>query len=341
MTGKYLCGLGPEEILSIIEPWDYKLSHAVSISSSIYRKRIAEFSEFREIPHKLIALLSRDYNLGIFTPVRLTLSADRTEKYLFKTWDGRMFETVFIPDGKRNTVCVSVQSGCRMGCSFCATAAYGFFGNLTAGEIVGQVLSVNATRKVTHVVMMGMGEPMDNLDNVMKACNILTSEWGLALSPGNITVSSVGIMTGIADFLSYSRCNLAISLLSPFPGERKSMVPAESKNPVGEILDFLRGYPLKGKRRISIAYVMIRGTNDTDGHLSALMSLVKGSGIRVNLLAYHPVHDDHKESSAAERMLYFKHRMVTEGISASIRKSRGSDISAACGLLASDLVSQV
>ncbi len=337
MAEKYICGLSAGEIFSIIEPWNFKFPHAVSISNNIYKKRINEIAWFRNIPGDLKILLQKDFRSGILSTLRSEVSVDGTEKYLFSGAGGKLFETVYIPDNKRNTICVSVQSGCRMGCSICATAAYGFRGNLSAGEIVSQVLSIPYSGKVTHVVMMGMGEPMDNIDNVLKACHILTSEWGLSLSPRNITVSTVGIMPGIVEFLSACECNLTLSLFSPFPEERRSMVPAEAKYPVKSIIDFLKAYPLKKRRRLSVAYVMIKDLNDTDNHLLALRSLVQESGIRVNLLPYHPAGGDIRKSSSMERMMWIKHNLVISGISASIRKSRGADISAACGLLASQL----
>ncbi len=332
-----LCGLTSEEIFTVVEQWGYKLLHALSISNSIYKKRIGEISLFDNIPARLKILLNGNFNTGFFSPVRTETSSDRTEKYLFTTSDGKMLETVYIPDNKRKTACVSVQSGCRMGCVFCATAGYGYHGDLTAGEIVSQVLSIPHSGEITHVVLMGMGEPMDNSANVLKACNILTSEWGLSLSPRNVTVSTVGLMPGVVSFMSGCDCNLTLSLLSPFSEERRSMVPAEAKYPAKDIIEFLRFYPLKKKRRLSIAYVMMKDRNDTGRHLEELIRLVRGSGIRVNLLPYHPVRGDDMMPSSGERMIFFKHNLVISGISASIRRSRGADISAACGLLASGL----
>jgi 23S rRNA (adenine2503-C2)-methyltransferase len=221
-----------------------------------------------------------------------------------------------------------------MGCSFCVTAKYGYRGNLTAGEIVNQIIAIPQSEKVTHVVFMGMGEPMDNLENVLKACKILTAEWGLAISARNVTVSTVGILPAVEQFLKNSDCNLTLSLYSPFPNERKRMVPAENKYPVNTIINLLKNFPLKKKRRLSVAYVMMKDLNDSDRHLEELKSILTGSSIRVNLLPYHFVPDDKNSSSSAERMQVFKHNLIVSGVSASIRKSRGEDISAACGLLA-------
>jgi 23S rRNA (adenine2503-C2)-methyltransferase len=334
---KSLIGMSAGEISAIIGPAGFNTGHAVRIAHSIYKKRTTDPGFFNKVPEKLKEMLQENFSTGIFRPVASELSADGTIKYLFRTADRRLFESVFIPDNKRNTVCVSTQSGCRMGCTFCATAGYGFHGNLSAGEIVNQVISVPGAGAVTHVVLMGMGEPMDNLDNVLKACKILTAEWGLSLSPRNVTVSTVGIMSGIAKFLESSDCNLVLSLFSPFPKERKAYIPAELKYPVRSILEILKAYPVKKHRRISLAYVMIKDLNDTGRHLAELKALVGGSGIRVNLLPYHPAGNDTNTSSSPGRMMFFKHDLVISGISASIRKSRGVDISAACGLLAAGL----
>jgi 23S rRNA (adenine2503-C2)-methyltransferase len=337
MVKKSLIGFSASEIFELIGPAGFNTNHAVSIAHSIYKRRTTDIGLFVKVPEKLKDLLSENFSTGIFPPVANEMSTDGTIKYLFRTSDSRLFESVLIPDNKRNTVCVSTQSGCRMGCTFCVTAGYGFHGNLTAGEIVNQVISLPDAGTVTHVVLMGMGEPMDNIDNVLKACYILTSEWGLALSPRNVTVSTVGITPGVKKFLEDSRCNLALSLFSPFEQERKALIPAEVKYPVKSILELLKDYPARKSRRFSLAYVMIHGLNDTDRHLSELKALIRDSGIRVNLLPFHPTGKDTFTSSSQERMLYFKHNLVISGISASIRKSRGVDISAACGLLARNL----
>lgn len=337
MVKMNLCGLTANEIFDLISHSGYTINHAIAISNAVYKKGISDFSQIGKISKKLKEKLESIAITGIFSPVSSELSADKTVKYLFRTESGKKFETVYMQDGKRNTVCVSTQSGCRMGCLFCVTGMYGFHGNLTAGEIINQVISIPEATKVNHVVLMGMGEPLDNLENVLKACRILTAEWGLALSPRNITVSTVGITTGIEKFLGSSECNLTLSLHSPFPDERKLVVPAEKSYPVNEIVSIMKNYSLKKNRRLSVAYVMIKNLNDSDLHLEGLKSLLTGSKIRVNLLPYHMVPDDKNTSSTAERIQFFKHNLMISGISASVRKSRGVDISAACGLLATGL----
>jgi 23S rRNA (adenine2503-C2)-methyltransferase len=337
MNKKILCGLTNEEILSMISAEGYNLNHSSAIAHSIYKKRIKEIEQLLKVPKKLKEYLSEISVTGITAPVSSLISSDKTVKYLYRNHEGKLFETVYIPDNKRNTVCVSVQSGCRMGCNFCVTGRYGFHGDLSAGDIVNQIIAIPPAEKVTHVVFMGMGEPLDNLGNVIKACKIITSEWGLAISPRNVTVSSVGISPGVDAFLEQSACNLTVSLYSPFSEERVRVIPAESVYPVHEIIKKMKQYPLRKKRRLSIAYVMIKDVNDTGRHMEALADLLKGSEIRVNLLPYHRSENDPLTSSSEEKLLYFKHNLVTSGISASVRRSRGADISAACGLLASSL----
>ena len=334
MNKEKLCGLDIEEIFSLIEPHGYAHHHAVSIANGIYKKRVTEISMLGKIPGKLRDLLMELSDTGTFRPVCSESSDDGAVKYLFRNEIGLEYETVYLPDGKRRTVCISTQSGCRMGCSFCATGRYGFRGNLTAGDIVNQIVSLPDAGDITHVVFMGMGEPMDNLDNVLRACRIITSEWGLALSQRNVTVSTVGIKAGVERFLKESGCNLTLSLHSPFAEERRRLIPAEKANPVSDIITLMKDFPLLKKRRFSLAYVMIKDLNDTDSHLEALMNLTLGSSIRVNLLPYHSSGEDVLISSSSERMQYFKHNLVVSGVSASVRKSRGDDISASCGLLA-------
>jgi 23S rRNA (adenine2503-C2)-methyltransferase len=337
MKKKNLCGMTADEIFRIIQSEGFDFHHAITVANAIYKKRLTDLSGISALPKRLREYLAEESIIMFYKPEASEVSVDKTIKYLFKSPEGKQFETVYIPDLKRNTVCVSTQSGCRMGCPFCVTARYGFYGNLAVSDILNQVLSLPGSEKVTHVVFMGMGEPMDNIENVLKACEILSSEWGMAISPGNITVSSVGITPAIKSFLEKSSCNLTLSLYSPFPGERLGVIPAEKKYPVSEIIEFMKRFPVRKKRRLSVAYIMIQNVNDTDKHLNGLKSLLKDSGIRANLLPYHQVKGDSNRPSSEERMQFFRHNLVISGISASIRKSRGTDISAACGLLATGL----
>lgn len=332
-----LCGLTADEVYSRIKPSGFSYFHATLVTNGIYKKRIKDISELPRISKSLRQVLSGSFVSGLYDPLKYEESSDGTRKYLFRNKAGLLYETVYIPDGKRRTVCLSVQSGCRMGCTLCATARYGFHGNLSSGDMVNQVIGIPEANLITHVVFMGMGEPLDNTGEVIKACRILTAEWGLALSPSNITVSTVGITEGVKRFLDSSECNLTLSLFSPFTDERMNYIPSERSHPAERILDIIKNYPVKKKRRMSVAYVMIYNVNDTEVHLEGLKRLLAGSSVRVNLLPYHNTGRTDLVSSSDDRMLYFKHNLVVSGISASVRKSRGADIHAACGLLASGL----
>jgi len=337
MTRTSLCGLTIEDISDLAGKGRINIAHSISISDSVYKKKINDIYQFPRIPKILKEKLSEIAFAGIFDPVASEESSDGTVKYLFRNEDGLEYETVYLPEKKRITVCVSTQSGCRMGCHFCLTGRYGFHGNLEARDIVNQVISLPGAERITHVVFMGMGEPIDNLENVLKACRIITSEWGLAISPRNVTVSTVGITNGVIRFLDESNCNLTLSLHSPFAEERKRIIPAENRHPFRAIIEIMKNSPVIKKRRMSIAYVMISGVNDSESHLEELKSMLTGTRIRINLLPYHPLPGDVNISSPAEKMHYYKHELIMSGISASVRKSRGVDISAACGLLASGL----
>lgn len=340
MEKKSLVGLTVSEIHELIEQEGYSPAHATTIANSIYKKRVTDFPEISKIPAKLQLFLgevAKTYDNEI---VATDVSSDGTIKYLFRNREGKQYETVYIPGERHDTICVSTQSGCRMGCPFCMTAKYGYHGDLNTEDILGQIIAIPPVAKLTHVVFMGMGEPLDNADNVIKACGILTAEWGFALSPANITVSTIGITSSVIPFLEKTECNLTISLVSPFPEERIKIVPAERKFPVLEIINILKEFQPKKKRRFSVAYVMISDFNDTERHLEGLKNLLSGSGIRVNLLPYHSVKGDCQVASSEERMMHFKHSLVMSGISSSIRKSRGQDISAACGLLAAGIMNR-
>ena len=298
----------------------------------VYRRGIRSFEEINDIPLKFLRVLSENAVPGLSLPIASEVSSDGSVKYLFTTKNGMAHETVFLPDGKRRTVCVSVQSGCRMGCRFCATGKNGWNGNLTAGEIVNQVISI--PHEITHIVMMGMGEPGDNIDEVIRACRILTAGWGLAAGRSRVTVSTVGVTPSVRRLLYETECNITLSLHSPFPEERRSVIPAETRWPFAGTLEMLKQYDNRIKRRFTVAYVMIEGRNDSQRHVEELKRLLAGTGIRVNLLPYHPLDENDERSTDMSVMMQFKHELVTSGIGASVRKSRGADIAAACGMLA-------
>jgi len=257
-----LAGLGLTETEDLLAHSHIDRRYARRILYWIYKKGISTFSEINDIPKDVLSALSDSFITGLSEPVSTVVSADGTVRHLFTTGKDLLHESVFIPEGKRETVCISVQSGCRMGCRFCATGQNGWKGNLTAGEIVNQVVSL--PHKVTHVVLMGMGEPGDNIDEVLKALKVLTAEWGMAIGKSRVTVSTVGITPAVKRLLEETECNITLSLYSPFPEERRKAVPAENAWPYKETLDLMKTFRAGRYRRFTVAYVMIKGKNDTE-----------------------------------------------------------------------------
>jgi 23S rRNA (adenine2503-C2)-methyltransferase len=328
-----LVGLSHSEIEDSLQEYGIDRKYAGRLAYWLYKRKLRHLAEMDNIAGEVSRLITENFASGISPPSKRTESSDGSVKYLFSYPGNRPAETVFLPDKKRSTVCVSTQCGCARACLHCRTGEMGLRGNLSAGEIVNQILAIPESDEVNRVVFMGMGEPLDNTDEVIKAVNILTSEWGLALGSANITVSTVGIIPGIRKLLEATRCNLTLSLVSPIPGEREAMVPTEKTYPAAEVISIMKSEPQANKRRFTIAYMMIEGVNDSDKHLEALTQLIAGSSVRVNLLKYHPHGNLPFIPSPFAKMHYFKSRLLASGISASIRKSRGEDISAACGML--------
>ena len=299
----------------------------------LYGKKVASIDEMTNISAKNRRLLNERYTVGCAAPVDGQRSADGTVKYLYRTAAGGYVETVYIPDGDRATLCVSSQVGCRMNCRFCMTGKQGFKRSLSSAEIINQILSVEYSDKLTNLVFMGMGEPFDNLDEVMGALSVLTSEWGFAWSPKRITVSTIGHLSGIRRFLDESRCHLAVSLHSPFPEERLRIMPVEKAFPMTDVLDLLRRRDFSHQRRLSFEYILFNGYNDSLDHADALARLLKGMDCRVNLIRFHAIPGVTLKSTDMQSMEAFRDRLNNRGVVATIRASRGEDIFAACGML--------
>ena len=266
-------------------------------------------------------------------PAGCQRSKDGTVKYLFPTAGGKFVETVYIPDDDRATLCVSSQVGCKMNCLFCQTGKQGFEGNLTASDILNQIYSLPERDKLTNIVFMGQGEPMDNLDNVLRATEVLTAAWGYAWSPKRITVSSVGIKSKLRRFIEESECHLAISLHSPLHEQRAMLMPAEKAMPISEIVEMLRGYDFSHQRRLSFEYIVFGGLNDSKAHAREIVRLLKGLDCRINLIRFHQIPDVGLHGADEERMTAFRDYLTGHGLFTTIRASRGQDIYAACGLL--------
>ena len=300
----------------------------------LYKKRVDSIDTMTNLSLTQRARLNEVAYIGRETPVRCQVSKDGTKKYLFPVLDGHYIEAVYIPDDDRATLCVSCQVGCKMGCRFCVTGQQGFHGNLSAGDILNQLFSIPEIENLTNVVFMGMGEPMDNLDAVLAATQVLTSDWGLGWSPKRITVSTVGLIPGLKRFLDESQCHLAVSLHNPVPQERLQMMPVQKAFPLNEVLKLLRQYDWSGQRRLSFEYTMFRGLNDDQSHAVKLVDTLKGLDCRVNLIRFHESPEAPFKTSMPSTIKAFQDYLNRNGVICTLRASRGQDIDAACGLLA-------
>jgi len=301
----------------------------------LYDKHVKSIDEMTNLSKQARQQLSAAYCVGAAAPVHSMHSADGTVKYLFPVGNGEKYvETVFIPEADRATLCVSSQVGCKMGCRFCQTGKQGFDGNLSASDILNQIYSLPERERLTNVVFMGQGEPMDNLDAVLQATAILTASDGYGWSPKRITVSSVGVKNKLKRFLDESQCHVAISMHSPLHEQRLSLMPAERAMPISETVELLRRYDFTHQRRCSFEYICFGGLNDTLAHGRELVNLVKGLECRVNLIRFHAIADAPElPATDALRMEQLRDFLTRHGVFATIRASRGEDIMAACGLL--------
>lgn len=336
LTGRTLDGLKQAAAECGLKPFVGK-----QLAEWLYVKRVANWDQMTNISKESKARLSERFDLGTAAPIGSALSSDGTRKYLFPVTcevAGRVeesaVEAVMIPDDDRRTLCVSSQAGCKMGCKFCMTGRQGWHGNLSAADIINQFLSIDEPEKLTNTVFMGMGEPFDNYEEVAKAIEILTADWGFGWSPKRITVSTIGVIPGLKRFLDEQKCHLAVSLHNPFPDERLEMMPAQKAWPLRDVLDLVRQYDFTGQRRVSFEYTMFDGFNDDKRHADALSRMLRGLECRVNLIRFHRIPDFPYDCASDLAMQLFRDRLNNNGIICTIRSSRGEDILAACGMLA-------
>ena len=310
----------------------------------LYKKQVRSIEQMTNLSKEARRRLAERYQIGISTPVESVESKDGTIKYLYRTVEGHYIETVFIPDGERATLCVSSQVGCKMACHFCMTGRQGFMAQLTAADILNQIYSLPERSRLTNIVFMGQGEPLDNLDNVLRATTALTAPWGWAWSPKRITVSTVGLAKGLVRFLDESPCSLAISLHHPIAAERNKFMPAERAFSIEDIVALLRQYDFCRKtnddypegakqRRLTFEYIVFRGLNDSDAHADALLRLLAPLDCRINLIRFHQIPDTPFNGTDDAGMVHLRDYLTRRGITTTIRASRGQDIYAACGML--------
>ena len=307
----------------------------------LYVKRVSSFNQMTNISLKGREALSARYIIGRRAPVREAVSVDGTRKYLFEVGN-QFIESVYIPEDDRATLCVSSQAGCKMGCRFCMTGTLGFHGHLSAADILNQVFEIDniavshQLSALSNLVFMGEGEPMDNLDNVLRALEIMTADYGCAWSPKRITVSTVGI-PAMKRFMEESECHLAVSMHNPFSVERKEIMPAEKMMSITDIVALLKQYDWSHQRRVSFEYICWAEQNDTPRHAKELLRLLRGLPCRINLIRFHEGVDRGFPASDEKQMEWFRDYLTDNGITTTIRKSRGEDILAACGMLVNSL----
>lgn len=326
--------MSPDELRTVAAEAGLKPFAARQMADWLYKKRVADVAAMTNLSLGARQRLGElGYVAGRIEPCEVQESADGTKKYLFQTLGGRYVEAVYIPDGERATLCVSSQAGCKMGCRFCMTGRQGFQHNLTAGEIVNQVLAIPESERLTNIVFMGMGEPMDNIDSVLRAVEILTSDWGLGWSPTRITVSTIGVIPAMERLLRETKVHLAVSLHDPFDAERRELMPVENKYPAREVVAALRKFDFAHQRRLSFEYIVFEGVNDSPRHVEGLARLLKGLQCRINLIRFHSIPDSPLKGASSEAMKRMNGALNAAGITTTTRSSRGEDILAACGLL--------
>ena len=303
------------------------------IARWLYSRFVTDIDAMTDLSKAAREVLKQNCELGLSAPLKESVSVDGTKKYLFRTSEGEYIESALIPDGERMTLCVSSQAGCKMGCKFCATGRMGFRHHLSATEIINQILSIHERDKLTNLVFMGMGEPLDNIDNLLQTLDILTSEWGMAWSPTRITVSTAGVARTLPRLLDESKVHIAVSLHNPFPEERKEIMPIENSYSIREVCDILRRYDFTHQRRVSFEYIVLEGMNSSMRHIKELSRLLDGIKCRINLIRFHKIPDSPFYSPELEKIIEFRDTLTKRGIQTTLRASRGEDIEAACGLL--------
>lgn len=331
---KLLIGHSIGELTDIALGCGLKRFAGAQIARWLYPSRAQTIEAMTNLSIGAREKLAESFTVGRHQAVDIQTSVDGTRKYLFETTAGNRIESVYIPDGDRATLCISSQAGCRMGCKFCMTARIGFREHLNAAEIINQIMSIDEAEKLTNIVYMGMGEPLDNYENVLRSIEIMTSSWGFAWSPTRITLSTIGVVPQLERFLIDTKVHLAVSLHNPFDEERLAMMPAQKAYPISKVIEMLREHGFQGQRRVSFEYILFEGVNDTQRHLDGLVQLLKGLDCRINLIRFHTIDDSDLRGSSAQTISWFNGELNHYGITTTTRSSRGEDIFAACGMLA-------
>lgn len=333
MQKRPLLGLTLSELQTVVKNLGMPAFAAKQIASWLYDKKVTSIDEMTNLSLKQREFLKDSYEVCAEAPVDAMHSVDGTVKYLYRVGEKHFVEAVYIPDEDRATLCISSQVGCKMNCKFCMTGKQGFTANLTANQIINQILSLPERDKLTNIVLMGMGEPLDNLDEVLKALEIMTASYGFSWSPKRITLSTIGLRKGLQRFIEESDCHLAVSLHSPVPLQRRELMPAEKAYPITEIVELLRNYDFSKQRRLSFEYIVFKGVNDSQIYAKELLTLLRGVECRINLIRFHAIPGVDLEGADQETMATLRDYLTSHGLFTTIRSSRGEDIFAACGML--------
>ena len=344
---KPLLGLSLTELKNVAKELGMPAFTGGQMAKWLYTQHVRSIDEMTNISKANRERLKEHYDIGCMEPLDCQRSKDGTIKYLFPVVTtnptkepqpletNKYVETVFIPDKDRATLCVSCQVGCKMNCLFCQTGKQGWQGDLSARDILTQIYALPERERLTNIVFMGQGEPMDNLDNVLKATEILTADYAYAWSPKRITVSSVGVKNKLKRFLDESECHVAISMHSPIHEQREQLMPAERAMAIEDVVALLKQYDFTHQRRCSFEYICFGGLNDTPTHAREIVKLLQGLECRVNLIRFHEIPAVSLPASDEKRMESLRDYLTAHGVFTTIRASRGQDIFAACGLLSS------
>jgi 23S rRNA (adenine2503-C2)-methyltransferase len=319
-----------------------KSFRATQVMKWIYGQGVSDFDAMNNISKDLRHSLQDCARIGLPEIVTDSLSDDGSRKWLLRLEDGNCIETVYIPEADRGTLCVSSQVGCVLNCSFCSTAQQGFNRNLSTGEIIAQLWiaaqalgqTLDGPRRISNVVMMGMGEPLLNYDNVVRAMGIMLDDFGYGLSKRRVTLSTAGVVPAIGRLLEDCDVSLAVSLHAPDDLLRNELVPINRKYPISELLQACREYVGEGRRRVTFEYVMLDGVNDSDRHARQLASILEGVPAKINLIPFNPFPETRYKRSPDARIDRFFEILNRAGIVTITRRTRGDDIDAACGQLA-------
>ena len=331
-----LLGKTLQELQAITSSLDMPRFTAKQMAQWIYEKRVRSVAGMTNLSlANRQKLVDAGYEVGYEDPADAAVSRDGTIRYLFATQAGKHIESVYIPDHDRATLCVSSQIGCKMNCYFCMTGKQGFNGQLTTHQIMNQIFAIPESLSLTNLVFMGMGEPLDNWAEVSKALEIITAPWGMAWSPKRVTLSTIGQMQHLPDFLRDSQCHLAISIHSPFADERAQLMPVQRAYPMADVLALLREQDWSHQRNLTFEYIVFKGLNDDSRHAHALIKLLAGLECKVNLIRFHAIPDVELQTSDIAQMERFRDLLNEHGLTSTIRASRGEDIFAACGMLSS------